>query len=262
MIPKIIRNYYTTDEAFDVLGRVLFPDEWEGNCNELNADPYPPMAKAAKIDHAIDLLHAEQEQFLNGRYEAQLTQLEKEKLAVIQAKLIEYNGGHKYGTIQNRDYDKYANRHQRAFVVEKAIMDALREDKIKLLLVPSSAIVMPSWWNEPEMKLSIRLSMATVPLTYLSGGMYGARIQQNSFDAWLKTLPQFLDRSDALTDAEYANVWLANELREHNQKKRMSREAYFELAKKKRPTLSERAFRQAWANTAPSHWKKKGRPKQ
>lgn len=261
MIPKIIRNYYTTDEAFDILGRVLFPNEWEGNHNELNAYPYPPAAQAAQHDHAIDLLLAEQEAFLAGRHETQLTTREREGLAAIQTKLVACNGGHKYGVEQNRDYDKDAKRHQRGFVVEKVIMDALREGSFRLLLVPGGTFASTSWWEDPEMHLSIRLGTVTVPLTCLSGGMYSARIEQSSFDDWLKSLPQFLDESGALTDVEFANSWLGNELREHNQKKRMSREAYFELARKKRPTLSERAFRQAWANTAPDHWKQKGRPK-
>lgn len=262
MIPKITRNYYTTDEAFDVLGQVLFPDEWEGNHNELNAYPYPPTAEAARNDHAIDQLIAEREQLLSGRFETQLKTQEKEALAAVEAKLVEWNDGQKYNVEGRRNYDKDANRHQRGFVVEKAIMDALREGKFKLLLVPGGTFASMSWWEDPEMRLSIRLGTVTVPLTCLSGGMYSARIEQSSFDDWLKSLPQFLDRSGALTDVEFANSWLGNELREHNQRKRMSREAYFELAKKKRPTLSERAFRQAWANTAPAYWKQKGRPKQ
>lgn len=260
MIPEIERNYYTPDEAFELIGKVVFKGEWEGHCRELTAYPYPKVEEAARNDHRIDMLMEEREKIAAGKLEVELKNFEKEKLAEIERELGEMNNGDKYHVEQKPDYDESTKRHQRACIVEKTMIEAFRDNRVKLFALAANMFIPAHCWEEKETRLSIRMGTIILPQGQFSGTVYAARIDKISFDSWLMSLPEFLDQNDNMDDYEFATAWLRKEISESNGSKRMARDEYFLAAQVERPSLAERSFRKSWDAVVPKNWKKSGRP--
>ena len=182
-------------------------------------------------------------------------QWQRDRLGEIDAEIVKL--GTKYD-VDNPRYEKEYAKYQRGVVVEKTLYEGFRSGDIKAFVPLLSTGINVEWWAEEETRFSILYGTITLPKGKLSGTICPIRIEKNSFEAWIKSMGEYVDPE--VTDGEFAKCYLLKEIEESRGIKKCRKHYYLEMIQKERPKLSRDAFDKIWAANAPENWKKSGRP--
>lgn len=265
---SIVRNRYLLSEAFELVGRHLFGDEWTGN--ELDAQPGPSpddlRAEYESGGRSRDEVDAEIEKLRNHMREKLLSEAETRQLQAqieaLQARRQAITDRLISPIAQDDPRVWLYENYQRRRTAEETLIGAIKEGKFPVW--GGQLGMEPRLWSERHFRYSIELSIVRLPQTFSSKRHQSTRIPEAQFDSWLVTLKPLTPSAEKqLSNEDQCRMLFERWIAGGDQKK--SKKEYFLEAKEEVPDLSWRAFDSLWRQRAPAEWRKFGRrqwPKQ
>lgn len=261
----LVRKDYLLNEAFDLIGQRLYSRDWTGrelfarktaSPDEVRAQRTPFEAEVETAQRIIERLREEQGRITNTR---RLVEIEAEMKDASERRSDAY---FQLQHLPDPTDDSYLSDH-RAFLrrvnAEQTLIAALGRGDIEVWLLGGSGVPKEFWHGQNGFAYDLTLSAVCMP-RHRSGQRRGsARIREAQFDDWLRTvLPDDAANRTDIRPEDRCRAFLIEAVRSGPKTK--SRDTYKEEAMTSIPGLSERAFLQAWAEIAPPHWKRRGRP--
>jgi hypothetical protein len=258
-------NHYYLLQAFDLLGRQLYPDSWTGYEHESREVISPEELKARR-----DPLEREVEELKQVWADASNDLKERlptaEERAAISAKIdsvrdrcneleeLLFEMG-KPDASHIRDYNKW----QRMIEVRDRLYEAFRTEALKPLFDGSTFIEWDYWLRNDGCKIFLPISMMTTSRN-MSGKRRGSvTVEKVPFDKWLSRIEPREGENSHLSRArtEFTNEILKEA--ESGERTRY-RDDWIHVGTEKYG-LSANEAKKIWqANTLPK-WRRKGRPK-
>lgn len=261
----LVRKDYLLNEAFELIGQRLYGDAW--TAQELFArkivSPDEMMAERAPFEAAIDTA-----QRLIGRLRKEQGRVtDTRRLVEIEAEIKDASERRSDAYFQLQHLpdptdDSYISDHGtflRRNNAEQTLITALGRGDIEVWLLGGSGVPKEFWHGQNGFAYDLMLSVVWMPRQRSGLRRGSARIRETQFDDWLRSvLPDdAADRAD-ISPEDRCRAFLIEAGRSGPKAK--PRDAYKKEAMAAIPGLSERAFLQAWAEIAPPHWKRRGRP--
>jgi hypothetical protein len=258
-----IRNRYLLSEAFELIGRRLFDDEWKANelqampCpspDELRADHEHWKKARDEIDGEIEKVRDQIRKRLLSETEAARLNKQIEELQTKRHDIAVRLLSHPEPTDTHvHSYEAY----QRRRTAERTLVDAIKSGKFPVW--GRQMAIETYLWGEPHFHYDIELSIVRVPRTFSSKRHQAARIDELAFDSWLATLkPLTASAMPPKSPEDRCALFLRTEVAEGE--KRMTRDEYREYAMNEFPGLTGEGFRRVWDAVVPESWKQAGRP--
>ncbi|MBB3065350.1 hypothetical protein [Limibacillus halophilus] len=259
----LAQNYLLL-EAFDLLGRHLYGDDWTGleawarpqrSTREIRQEREALLAEIEKSTIALDAL--------TRRYNAVLDHDEQRALdAEITATRQALNETRN----RLRDLPSLTGSHirdsaayERRAVAEGLIKGALDKGELTAIYGPNQPFAWQDWKNQPWFRLDIALSLATVSPELSNLRRAPVFLPRATFQTWLDGIePKTLERLEEMTPEMRCRAYLKEEV---SKGKTKSRDDYQEEALSLIEGLSIRLFRQLWTEIVPDSWKQGGRRK-
>jgi hypothetical protein len=276
--------HYSLLQAFDLIGRRIFGDDWTGSeaWTRRSDDPAVTMKERAAVGR--ELAEIEQQIAALG---IQINYPENEsQKAEAQAKYQELSDLRRTGEDRYRhfpveydtwiaDHAAYARRSQ----VEDIIMGAFSSRELDLVFGAGQVLPWEDWRHRPGFKVYINLSLIRMPDRYISRhgivqsdrdstvspsnpyrepGRYVAFVKAETFNDWLGKFAPNPDSPGSLApEAQCRSMIKEMVLMNHNSVPK--KEDCWQECKRRIPKLSERAFNRQWADLTPDDWKAGGR---
>jgi hypothetical protein len=261
----MVRKLYRLNEAYNLVGRWLYGDDWNGW--EISARPAPspddlsraraPYQEALeKVQAEIAEIDAQLERTLSASEIREL--LERRNAAV---KRLEQAGhdlnSHPEPTESHRwAYETY----QRGLVAEKTLIAAIMRKAITVVNGHNTPIDNLYWNGHPHFRYYIELSFVRMPRSSGMRRREPAYIEEHEFDSWLLTLVPLTESAmKLLSPKDRCRLFLRQQVDAGPQMK--PKKAYLLEARgeDKIPGLTEVDFNDVWRNDVPEKWKQGGR---
>lgn len=259
-------NHYFLLQAFDLLGRKLYPDSWTGTEYESREVPSPeelqnvrtPIEREIKEQEAIweeaekelkaKLLSVEDREDLVQRIDQAR---DRSNELIDQLQHIERPGA---------SHESAYRSQQRMIVARDRLYEAFRVNEIEPRFNGSSLIHWDAWLRNEGCQVFLSVSMMTTSPS-MSGKRRGSvTVEKVPFDRWLaKVIPLEGSISPEVESALAYTNYLENEIA--GGVKNLTRDQYLEVGKKNYGLGANEAKR-IWRDTVPADWRKKGRRKE
>lgn len=262
----LVRKDYLLNEAFELIGLRLYGHDWKGQ--ELFArkaiSPTEVRQRRAPFDAVIDETKSLGEKLWDERRRTvdanRMKEIEAELAAANRRRTDAYHELEYIADPSDESYLQGYHRYERRCRSEERLIEALGRGDIEAYIPGGLNIPSEFWAGRKGFAYDLALSAVCMPRNYSGARRGSVRIRESQFDKWVRlVLPDdAADRAD-ISPEDRCRGFLIDAARSGQKMK--SREAYKEEARASIPGLSERAFLQAWAEVAPPHWRRKGRPR-
>lgn len=267
---KFVRTDYLFSEAFELIGKRLFGDEWLGwEIRQMRLEsPAELEARRRPFDEAIHRAQSEIEKIRE--------QIGKTVAVVVMAELekqLEDASNRRMQKIQERlsiteltdGYVANYRTYERRMTVEEHLFVALKRGVIKAHNGQNSPIDNVLWQGHRNFRAYIEMSIVRLPRSHYSPRLQPARIEIEHFNSWLVTLEPVTESAKkaarpperVLTELEQFQAFLSDRIASNGpppRKPNLWLEAHGKF-----PGLSERQFNFEWKTSAPASWKARGR---
>jgi hypothetical protein len=266
-----IRKHYLLSEAFELVGRQLFGQTWTGmeyaqqptpSVDEIAAAREPYETSYTNLARDLTEIEARISRSLDQEELARATERKRtieEQLAFLRTKL------HLELPEPNEVMRSQWETYQRCVATERTLIDAIQDRRFSVDDGRGRQIHPLIWTNDPRFRCYLELSVAVTAKRSVTPRVQPVRIDEASFDAWVRTLQPLVGHEarpeDKLPPPERARALIRNWAADSNGAQLKSKAAYMADAHGIIEGLSERAFDQAWAIEAPAAWKRHGKRK-
>jgi hypothetical protein len=258
-----VRKDYLLSEAFELIGRRLFADDWNGNEWTITRAKSPEQLRDDRAPNVEKLAHFEanlkeiEDGIRRTTNATAIARLKRKRAAAFERRnkvgqallsLPEPTEFHEW------QYATYLRRQK----AEELLVDSLRRGVFKAHNGRGYVIDNVLWNGHPGFVYSIELSAVRLPRALSSKRFEAARIPEGEFDRWLETLPPLTESAEAaLPPIERCRSYLKRQVEAGPQAK--SKAEYLAEAQSLIPKLTEVDFESVWKEGASDEWKQPGR---
>ncbi|MRG74080.1 hypothetical protein GH722_20165 [Alphaproteobacteria bacterium HT1-32] len=256
-------DYYSLLQGFDLFGRKLYPDSWNGWEHQSEETPSPATVEQTRkpIEDEIKRVELEwgtvaseiNDRLLDDSERAELEQ----RIEQLKNRRNQLQDDLQQIAKPDASYKRGYAAYQRSQTVQTRLFEAFEKETIRAHFNGSMLIDWSGWLRQKGCKVVLQLSILRTN-ELMAGKRWGAvSIEKVAFDKWLSTQSSLEGEISALDQAriEFQNL-LSKEVSAGE--KRYPRDHYLEIGTRDYQ-LSRNEAKRVWRATVPASWQRKGR---